>query len=176
MKRRSVRTAEAGVGMIEVLVALLVLSIGAVGFAALQVRAMQSTSGSYFRSQAMEIAQNLAERYRLNRGQSTVYMTASNWVDPATVTSAPTGCISTTCTAAQLAAFDVTDTLYTVNSLLPQGRIRMEACQNTVTSVNCIYVGWNGNTATAGGTGATCVASTGLYVAGTPDCIMLETR
>ncbi len=56
-----------GVTLVEVLVAVLVLSIGLIGLAALQANALQSNQGSYMRSQATNLAYDIADRMRTNR-------------------------------------------------------------------------------------------------------------
>jgi len=73
------RRLQSGFGMMEVLVAMGVLAVGVLGFAALQVRASTATGESYFRSQAMAVAQDLAERIQANRGQRADYLVAASW-------------------------------------------------------------------------------------------------
>lgn len=55
-----------GIGIMEVLIAMLVLAIGVFGFIALQARATAATGEALKRSDAMLILQGLAERIRLN--------------------------------------------------------------------------------------------------------------
>lgn len=163
--------------MIEILVAMLVLAIGVMGFAGLQARAVQTSGDSYYRSQAMSLAQDLAERVRANSRQTAAYRTATNWpAGNAAVTAAPTTCLDAACTPANMVTFDVDSVRYNVQTLLPQGEIRMETCQSS--TVNCIYVAWDGLQATAGTTGE-CVGRTGAYVAPPANkpaltCLMLE--
>lgn len=61
-----VRT-DSGFSLIEVLVALLVLSIGLLGLAMLQVQGMRFTADSYQRSQATILAYDLMDRMRANK-------------------------------------------------------------------------------------------------------------
>ena len=81
MRLKVAATRQRGVGMMEVLVALLVLSIGVLGYAGLQLRALDSTDETYMRSQAMAIAQDAVERMMANPGASSVYETETNWGD-----------------------------------------------------------------------------------------------
>jgi len=53
-----------GVGLIEVLVAVLLLSIAVLGFSALQVRAISATDESLVRTKSLTIVRNLAEIMR----------------------------------------------------------------------------------------------------------------
>ena len=60
-----------GVGLVEVLVALVLLAIGVLGFTALQLRAVDATSEALTRSQATLILRGLTESIRANpNGQS----------------------------------------------------------------------------------------------------------
>ena len=58
---------EQGFSLIEVLVALVVLSVGLLGLAALQSTAAQFNAGAYTRSQATILAYDMADRIRANR-------------------------------------------------------------------------------------------------------------
>jgi type IV pilus assembly protein PilV len=63
MNRRNIE----GFTLIEALVALLVLSIGLLGVAALQLTALQNNNNALFRSQATYLAYDIADRIRANR-------------------------------------------------------------------------------------------------------------
>lgn len=56
-----------GATLIEVLIAIVVLSIGLLGLAGLQVTSVQSNHSAYYRSQATLLAYDLADRMRANR-------------------------------------------------------------------------------------------------------------
>lgn len=56
-----------GIALVEVLVALIVLSVGLLGVAALQVQSLKSNSSSYHRSQAVLLSYDITERMRANR-------------------------------------------------------------------------------------------------------------
>jgi type IV pilus assembly protein PilV len=171
-----------GFGLVEALAAVLVLAIGVVGFAALQVRSMQTSGDSYYRTQAMAIAQDLAERYRANSLDAaavTAYRNTNNWppVNTTAVTAAPTGCMTGNCTATQMAAFDIAGARFSAATMLPQGLIRMENC--LASDKLCIYVAWDGLLPTAGGPpNGQCVNSAGIYHNPTNrpslPCVMLE--
>lgn len=61
------RVCEHGVGLIEVLVALVVLSIGFLVSANMQLRGMRSNQDTYHYSQAMMLANDMMDRMRNNR-------------------------------------------------------------------------------------------------------------
>ena len=56
-----------GVGIVEVLVALVVVSLGVLGMASLQLTGMQHSTGGLNRSKALLYAENTATRMRTNR-------------------------------------------------------------------------------------------------------------
>jgi type IV pilus assembly protein PilV len=56
-----------GLTLVEILVALLVLSIGLLGLAGLQSASLRFNTSAYFRTQATALAYSLADRMRANR-------------------------------------------------------------------------------------------------------------
>jgi type IV pilus assembly protein PilV len=65
--RHSFATNQRGTTLIEVLVAIVVLSVGLLGMALLQVTSVQSNYSAYYRSQVTILASDLADRMRANR-------------------------------------------------------------------------------------------------------------
>jgi type IV pilus assembly protein PilV len=59
-----------GFTLVEALVALVVLSIGLLGVAALQLTALRNNSSASFRSQATYLAYDIADRMRANRDRA----------------------------------------------------------------------------------------------------------
>ena len=57
----------AGFTLIEVLVSLIILSVGLLGLALLQVRALQANTGAVFRTQASLFAYEIIDRMRANQ-------------------------------------------------------------------------------------------------------------
>ncbi len=60
-------SSEAGFTMIEILVALVILSIALLGLAGLQITSLQGGNNAYLRSQATLYTQDVIERMRANR-------------------------------------------------------------------------------------------------------------
>jgi len=60
----------AGFSLIEVMIALLVTSVGLLGLAALQLVSLKQNHGAYLRSQATLLAHDIVERMRANRQQA----------------------------------------------------------------------------------------------------------
>lgn len=104
-----------GFTLIEVLVALVVMSIGLLGLAALQVQGMKYNSDAYFRTQATTLAYDLIDRMRANA------VAARNGQYVATA--APTGpvdCEASACTAAELAKYDLQRWYQALGARLPK--------------------------------------------------------
>lgn len=60
------KTNQKGVGLVEVMVALLVLAIAVLGYVALQAQAIKVTDESLERSQSLVMMRNIAEKIRAN--------------------------------------------------------------------------------------------------------------
>lgn len=59
-----------GFTLIEILVAVVILSIGLLGVASLQVQGLRNNQSAYLRSQASLLAYDMADRMRTNSGQA----------------------------------------------------------------------------------------------------------
>ena len=114
-----------GFTLIEVLVALLILSISLLGMAGLQIVSLQSSGSSLSRSQATMMAYDLAERMRRNPGQATFYI---NNLDK-TVSSPD--CLSTGCSPEELAREDIVEWLAELQVI--NGQATMATNNNEIT-------------------------------------------
>lgn len=63
-----------GVGLIEVLISLVVITLGLLSVAALQGKAQKAEMESYERAQALILLQDMAERLRANRPERSTYI------------------------------------------------------------------------------------------------------
>ena len=104
-----------GVSLVESMIALLVISIGLLGIAALQITAMSQNSSALNHSQAVWIAYNISDRIRANDSQFANY----SGIDTSTAYSQD--CMSSACTTAQMLTADAED-LSDMVSVLPGGR------------------------------------------------------
>ena len=59
-----------GFSLIEVLVSIVVLSVGLLGVAALQVGGLRVSQSSFYRAQAAQLATDMADRLRANAGEA----------------------------------------------------------------------------------------------------------
>lgn len=73
----SVSRHQRGFSLLEVLIAVLILSFGLLGVAALQVRSLQGTQSSNYRSNAALLSQEIVDAIRANRLRATQYELAS---------------------------------------------------------------------------------------------------
>lgn len=158
-----------GVGLIEILVALLILAVGILGFVALQYRALEATSEAINRVQAMNVARDLAERIRSNRDALTTYQnqiqTAANQTNFAT------NCITSVCNGTDLADFDVSQVVNKASGL--GMTMNMRTCSGNNDGRNCIYVAWGDTSATDGTGTGDCTNGTAYNSAST--CVIMET-
>ncbi|WP_086184298.1 type IV pilus modification protein PilV [Acinetobacter sp. ANC 4973] len=172
---------QAGVGLMEVLVALLLLAIGVLGYAALQLRAMDASAEALTKSQGILILRGLSENMRANgAGQANYAAAVRGYTSIAATPTAPTpSCYnpSTLCTAAQMANYDAYSA---AKSAFEIGmRITMAECPGVSSAPvrrQCLYAAWNNTTLSATATTANvsqCMSSTGIYV-NTARCLMME--
>ncbi len=110
--------AQSGFTMVEVLVALVVLAIGLLGIAALYLNSLQSGRTAIYRTEAVTLAADVADRIRMNRTAQAAY--GSLFTDnPAAVPACST---TGGCTDAELAATDLSTWKATIAQLLPNGQ------------------------------------------------------
>ena len=144
-------SAQRGLGLIEVLVALVVVSLGVLGMAGLQLTGMKHSTGGFNRSKALLVAENMATRMRINGagvaagaydGFDSATLAGSCAAKPvpycqASVATGGNVVAAQSCTTGQLAAFDRWSIACGdwgvgtqgggegVTSSLPEGRLRI---------------------------------------------------
>jgi type IV pilus assembly protein PilV len=101
-----------GFTLVELMVAILVLAIGLLGLAALQVVGLSSNHNAYLRTQATFLAQDMADRMRNNRASLAAYVGAA---------AGATDCSSSTCTSAQMVGYDIAQWNAALATQLPGG-------------------------------------------------------
>lgn len=152
-----------GVGMIEILVAILVLSIGVLGYAGLQLNALGSAEDAHNRTQALAIAQDVVERVAANPDGWDLYVDAAKWPDAGLSNAIPGSwgdCLGAQCNASAMADWDIEQIRWLASNTLPNGRVFV-ADDCNASGILCVNVGWN-ETAANG-----CDPST-------DDCVRLE--
>jgi len=107
-----------GFTLLEVMIAMVIFSIGMLGLAGLQARGLQSNTTAQYRTIATIQAYDMADRIRANaRG-----ITDGDYDAIGTNIPAAVNCISGTCTAAQMAQFDHFEWNTTNGNVMPSGR------------------------------------------------------
>jgi type IV pilus assembly protein PilV len=162
----ALKTKQKGIGMPEVMVSMLLLGVAVIGFAALQVRALDSTNDAMFRTQAASIAQEMGERMRLNPAGEPTYR--NNWNTTAV---AEDKCFTAECTPVEMAQYDMRTMTKVAADTLPNGRLAVRPCINRTNL--CVYVSWNETTPTIGSAAPNCSLNSDAYVPNA-DCIKLE--
>jgi len=104
-----------GVSLVESLIALVVISIGLLGIAALQITSMSESSSAANHSQAVWIAYNMSDRVRANDDQF------ANYAGIDTSTGYNQECMTLDCTNAQMLIADAADWANMIGAL-PAGR------------------------------------------------------
>lgn len=105
--------------LVEVMVAMVIFSVGLLGLAGLQSLGMQNNQTAYFRTVAIQQAYNMTDRMRNN------IVAVNTGAYSALTTTTPavgTNCVTNTCTPAALANFDHFEWNTNNAAQLPQGR------------------------------------------------------
>lgn len=126
----------AGFTLLEVLVALFVLSVGLLGLASLQAQALRYNHNAYLRSVATQQAYDIADRIRANAVGLQIGAYDSITSDPG-----DPGCITSGCAPAQVAQFDAFEWYTSLSILLPGGTGTVTG--NGPDSLFTVTVTWN---------------------------------
>ncbi len=124
LKRSGANSKVAGFTLLEVLIAIVILAIGLLGVAGLQVIGMRNNHSAYLRTQATLLAYDYADLVRANT-ELARKTTTFNTFDSASPGSVVSDCTDdntgTSCTPAQMAATDLAQWAASLASTLPSG-------------------------------------------------------
>lgn len=123
-----------GVTLIEVLVALVIVAVGLLGLAGLQVRGLSIQKDAHGRAIATQLALDLADRMRANRVPATLTPPVDYIFTSAPGTPLPTpatDCSLVVCDEAQQARFDLVRWIARVTDALPGGWAHVAPIANT---------------------------------------------
>ena len=136
-----------GFTLLEVLIAIVVLSIGLLGLAGLQAAGLRNNNSAYMRTMATQQAYDMADRMRANR----VAVLAGAY-DNISGTGTNPDCITTGCTTAHMAQHDTFEWNTLNAALLPSGKgtVKRIGTSNRFT----VIVMWDD--ARTGATGTAC--------------------
>ena len=120
---------QSGFGLVEVLVSIVIVSIGLLGLAGLQTRALQENNAAYLRSQASILVYDMFERLRSNSKYA-----ATNNYNTATATTTDDG----------LAAADLKDWQSEITRTLPNGKGVVSCSTDAITAVTMcgVTISW----------------------------------
>lgn len=136
--RRRPRASARGFSLIEILVVILIMTFGLLGIAGLQAATAKYKVNSWVRAAASVQFSDLADRLRANPDQAggrfvsatgtpataSAYTVTANWTAQQAAALTPAvDCLTTVCTAAQRAAFDLTVWRAEVRRQFPQGAV-----------------------------------------------------
>lgn len=128
--RAVLRGTARGFSLLEVMIALVVLSIGLLGIAALQGVGLRSSHGAYLASQASLLAYDMADRIRANPGERITYDAHDHAAATADCDALP---------ATPLAAADLAEWACAVQELLPSGRTTLASVDSLLTTGAVTY-------------------------------------
>lgn len=169
-------SSERGVGLVEVLVAVLLLSVAVLGFSALQLRAVSATDESLVRTQAMSIIRGLSEDMRSNPRQLNTYQKAINDYDAAKPPSKGCNSLENTCSSEEIAKKQAELAAYQLNDY--GIKVKITNCPGTAnfSQIKCVIAAWDETSPEIGEdteTKKTCADSEGVYKSGR-SCVIVE--
>lgn len=134
--RRMAGTRARGFTLVEVLVALVVMSVGMLGIAALYLEGLRAGRTAIYRTTAINLAADMADRIRANRNAGLAYAGTGPGADG--------GCVNgaVDCTAEELAADDWLDWNSQLDAQLPDGSVGEVAIDAAVPPTYTITVAW----------------------------------
>jgi len=148
MKGLIAKRGQTGFTMLEVLVAIIVLSFGLLGLAGLQADGLRNNTSAYMRSQATLMAYDMLDRMRANMQG----VESGDYDNLLNTTPADPACISSGCSIAQMTQHDAFEWSQKLAELLPSGQGLVTG--SGVGSVFTITVMWDDTR--SGATGTAC--------------------
>jgi type IV pilus assembly protein PilV len=132
MERICMKTArQKGFSLIEVLVSILVLALGVIGVAGMQLSALRTSQQSTFQTVAVQLASEMADRMRANNNKMKLADEQNPFLSvdfkPADAEPDPPAklCHTAQCNDAELADFDIYDWEKRLKAALPGARARI---------------------------------------------------
>mgnify|MGYP000544723906 CR=1 FL=1 len=129
---------QSGFTLLEVLISLIVLSIGLLGLAGIQAISLKDNHTAHHRSQATQLSYDITDRMRTNKVAIDNYLTAFMASGSAV---AQAGCSVAGCSAAQMAQNDLFEWNTVLIDVLPNSRNIISKSGDTYT----ITLSWDEN-------------------------------
>jgi type IV pilus assembly protein PilV len=112
----------AGFTLIEILISVVVLAIGLLGMAALQMNGLRNNQSAYFRAQATQLAYDMADRMRTNIVEARDAASGGTYNNGASTTN---NCATGPCTTTQMTGYDFSQWNAELTAQLPSGTGRV---------------------------------------------------
>lgn len=134
--KNGISRSQRGFSLIEVLIALIIMSVGMLGIAGLYVQSMQAGRTSMLRHNAVTLAGDVADRIRSNPRAAAAY---------AVVGGADNGCVNGTvdCTEAEMAAQDILMWSTQATESMPNGLVTITFDNTVVPPDYTIRISWD---------------------------------
>lgn len=164
-----------GVGLIEVLIAMLIFALGVLGMASMQVNAKRVGYDAMQRSIATSLTRDIVERMRSNPSVDALNVFgAVNNLGGGTVASEPNpDCSTAICSPTQLAAHDIWEweqaldgAAESLNGVNAGGLVSPKACISYAGGLVTVAIAWKGSNEQVNPTNSTCGEGLGLYGTG----------
>lgn len=153
------RLKQRGMGMTEVLVALVLLTVGAGSLITVQLKTVDTSADSLRRVEAMNIARDMVETIKTNPSQRDTYFNYSDTQTKFKTAGSGLDCYGVECSPAQKALFDLSE-IY-VQAERSGFVMQTATCPNSAPR-KCIYVAWGSTSPTIGNNAnLDCVTSVG---------------
>jgi type IV pilus assembly protein PilV len=130
------RNGQQGFSLVEVLITLVIMSIGMLGIAGLYVQSMQAGRTSMFRHHAVTLAGDVADRIRANPNAGAAYEAADG---------ADSSCVNggVNCNAGQMAGHDILLWQDQADDSLPGGQVGIVFDGGVVPATYQITISWS---------------------------------
>lgn len=162
---------QGGVGMIEVLIALLVFALGILGMASMQLNAKRLGYDALQRSLATNMARDIVERMRSNPSVDSLSVFGSATLGGGSITSEPSpNCRTSACTRVELARHDLWEwekildgASETLNGAEAGGLVSPRACITYNDGLVTVAIAWKGRSGKLNPSGSDCGKGLSLY-------------
>ncbi len=147
---------ESGFSMLEVLVSMIIIMIGVLGIAGMQLLAINNTEVARYQSLAALLASSMATGMQSNAAywgtpSSSIGVTGTTITG---IASGGTSCLNAVCTPTQLAAYDLTNWGQALASTLPNGSGTIACTLIPAPTVCTLTLNWSEKTVASLGTPA----------------------
>jgi len=140
IKSCTLNSAQRGFSMLEILITLVIVAIALLGTAGLQIYAMRVNQSGQFRTQAIFLASDIAERMEANKAAAVTGNYALALTSVSSV--AATDCAAAACNSANLANWDLSQWGIAIANLLPQATWSVTQTAAGNPSTYNIVIGW----------------------------------